>query len=317
MINPDKLNKLFALASGKKVKPEQKEVKKKSFKKDIGKYKGIYSDPLDAWSNWYRDSKKKISPDMSEDHWNEAEANFPGSPDQAKNWLRTDFNSAIESTNPATKEINMRNQMSRSPNWLAEEQLPALATNAMAVSNQNQTKAGVIYKKSIEDRLLQKDLSQLDPEIPADVHTQDALKLETLGLFDASRIVNGRFSSVSNNGSIQPAFSLEIDQDIPEAAEIQTIAEPIFSSAISRALNDSSTLLDANNRASTGAMVNGLQSGNMEIDEWENALSMMNGDRDSVADAGIQGLVKKNPGMNYQDMISNAIDIHDFKKGIK
>ena len=326
MLNPDKLNKLFIMATGKTPAIEQtKQViqtanksKKTRSSMNLAKMRGLYSDPFEAWTKWFRSEQRNVSMDNANDLWSEAEASFPGSPEQARDWMRSETNSLVDHPDPTIKDINLKKYLSKSPDWLSKEMLPTLAQTSATVSDQNLMKSKLAYRKLFMDKLSKIDFSELDPEVPVEVHVEDALKLEALGLLDSAQVFNGRLST-NNSGTIQPAFAL--DQSIqgitpgPEFKAIQEIAEPILTKEIGMALNNTTGIIEMDNKASRAVTRRMLESGNMDLSEWQNAITML-GNQDDVVDSGIKGIVEQNPFMDVEDDISAAIDINNIKRGI-
>ena len=202
MLNPDKLNKLFTMATGKTPAIEQtKQViqtanksKKTRSGMNLAKMRGLYSDPFEAWTKWFRSEQRTVSMDNANDLWSEAEASFPGSPEQARDWMRSETNSLVDHPDPTIKDINLKKYLSKSPDWLSKEMLPTLAQTSATVSDQNLMKSKLAYRKLFMDKLSNIDFSELDPEVPVEVHVEDALKLEALGLLDSAQVFNDRLS---------------------------------------------------------------------------------------------------------------------------
>jgi hypothetical protein len=327
MLNKDKLNKLYTLATGnapaiqqtqkEKIKSNKKSLEKSKY--NLAKMKGLYSDPLEAWQKWYRNERENIPIDSADDFWNEAETQFPGSPDQAKDWLRGEVGSLVDHDDPAIRDINMRNVVSKAPTWLSREMLPDLASTSAQVSNQNLTKTKMVYKQAFVERMKKFNLDDLDPEVPVDVHVEDVLKLEAFGLLDAASIMNGRFA-ISNNGTIQPAFALDSSvtgiEPGPEFGIIQEAVTPMLTQEISTALSNTSGIIEMDNSASRAATRRMLEDGSMDMSEWENAIRIV-GNPDEVIDSGIRGMVAKNPNMDINEIISSAVDIGNIRKGFQ
>ena len=327
MLKAEQLNKLYALATGgRNTKKEQVETIQKidnsktisKAKYELAKYKGMYVDPYEAWTKWYNKIKPSIDSKTADDIWSVAESQFPGSADQAKDWLRQSTKEVTSKADKASQEIAMRNEMSTSPSWLVNEMIPDLQDTSAVVSTQNLGKAKAVYKKSLEQKLDMLDLTQLDPEVPVETHIEDAIKLEMLGMLDGSSIVNGRFVSINQEGQIQPAFSIPYDVGLggPELENIQSVAMPLLKNKIASAISFASAQVEMGNRASGGAYIEMLKNGDLEMDEWQNAISML-GDADGVVNAGIQGMSQKNPFRSDEDIMSSAIDINNIRRGLR
>jgi hypothetical protein len=326
MLNNEKLQKLFTLATGKEpAKPAEtnKKLSKARIEKSkysLAKKRGLIQDPMEAWSRWYREEVKNITQDDADDFWKEAEAEFPGSPEQAKDWVRSETSNQVQNNDPVLKDISMRNTLTKSPTWLAKEMLPELAQTNSAVSTQNLTKVNTVYRKTLTEKLRKMNLSDLDPEVPTDVHVEDAIKLEMMGLLDAARIQNGRFV-VLNNGQPQPAFSLESSSDVgisqgPEMELIQTVAEPLFKKEIDSALQLAIDKVGMDNTTSRAVVRNMLGNGEMPIEDWKGALSVL-GNSEDVISAGMDGMVNQNSFMDEEDILTNTLDIANARRGLQ
>ena len=331
MLNRDKLNKLYTLATGKNL--TQASVKNSinlnskqkldTIQNKRAKYKGLYEDPYNAWVSWYRDIEKDIDTNNSDEAWKIMESNFPGSQEQARDWLRNNIKEETNSkTDKYSQEILLKNKMSKAPSWLAEEMLPDLARLSNDISMQNVSKVKTVYKKDMLDKLLKIQLTELDPEVPVEVHVDDAMKLELLGLLDSATIANGRFVITNENGSIKPAFTLDISQDDttnigigPEADMIREIATPIISNAVDSAINNISDTVAMDNRVASGATIDMLKRGDLDTSEWKNALSIL-GNKDNVISAGIEGMLTNNPYMDPEDIMNSSLDIGSFEREI-
>lgn len=327
MLNTEKLQKLYQLATGKtrqqsSVKEEVSSTSKtklEKIKKNKAKFKGFYSDPYEAWTKWYRESEKDIDSNNANEVWNDFEKEFPGSREQARGWLKNDILQSVDSKDAYQREVNLRNRMTKAPSWLAEEMLPELARTSSIVSNQNTSKMKSVYKKLLNDRINKIDLTGLDPEVPVDVHVEDAMKLELLGLLDSSTISNGRFVITNADGTIKPAFTLDINQDDvsnigigPESEMIKEIAFPVLRNNISAVISNTTNVVAADNRASFGAALQMMKNGDLDVSEWKNVLSLVD-DKEGLRNAGISGLIKSNPFMDEEEMRLSAFDIAELE----
>lgn len=326
MLNNQKLQKLFALATGKKPVDNtnaKKQLSKNRIQKtkyNLAKKRGIIQDPLEAWSRWYNEEFRNITQDDADEFWSEAEKEFPGSSEQAKDWARNNAMSQVGNEDPVLRDISMRNTMNKSPTWLAKEMLPSFAQTASEVSSQNLVKVNSVYRKSLQEKLRTLDLTQLDPEVPSDVHVEDAIKLEKMGLLDSTQIVNGRFA-INNGEQIQPAFSLNEDEDFgisqgPEATLVESVALPVFKKEIETALQAATDMVGVDNTASRAVMRNMLKDGQMPVDEWKGALSIL-GNSEDVVSAGMDGLINQNPYMDQEDILTNTVDIMNARRGLQ
>lgn len=312
-MNEQKLNKLFELATGKRQTVSKiSELKKKvngrkldKVKGKLDKYTKSYTSPIQAWTAWYNDSKKDISEDTANQFWEYAKNQFPGTEDEAKDFIRKDFDSSVDSKDIAIKEQKMKNELGKYPSWLRSEKIPELDITGAAVSSQNLTKTKLLYKKVLEDKLNKLNLTELDPDVPVEVHVDDLLKLELFNQLDAAQVVNGRLFVNNGNESV-PAFSLtEAEEDLgPEAEIIYSIAPDIFAQSVSTAIQNSQENQGISNRASSGLALNMLQNGDLPVEEWGSAMSLL-GNPDSI-EKGFNGLVRKDPYMTDEDVDFNV-----------
>jgi hypothetical protein len=322
-VNPNKLLKLFELATGEQPKTRQiAEVKTNHNKKKISsaksklsKYRGVYKDPLKAWQEWFREIRSDITSNSADDIWTMAEQEFPGSPDDAKNWLRGDIAAEIEDSDPVIKEQKLRNRMMTSPEWAAQENLPELNRLGGTVTNQNLTKVRAMYATSLEQKIMQLQLTELDPDVPIEVHVEDLMTLESLNALDGAQIVNGRVSVVNPNGQVQPAFSVreaqskEMDPTSPELQMVYSVAPRIFKEAVESAIAVSQENLKLANKAASGASINMLKNGSLPMDEWGNALNLI-GDKTGGIGLGLEGMLAKKPNMSEEELLMHSTDAY-------
>lgn len=320
MLNPDKLQRLFELATGRK--PEQQrvvEAKKKASglertKKRKQIFKELHKDPVTAFERWYQDSLKDVNSDNADEFWADAEADFPGSPEQARNWLRSNVQRPTE---PTKKEFTLRNTMSKAPSWLQQELSPELADAERVVASQNLSKSQLAYRKVLQDKLGKFDFTTLDPDVPAEIHTDDMLKLEMMGLLDTASIVEGRFVTLNKDGTIQPAFALENSADAgglglgPEIEIITKTAKPIFEKAVISGLDVVAQTQSMNNRTISGAGLNMLP--NMDVSEWSTVLGAMPPeDVKGAIQAGFNKRAEIDPFASNEDVLADALSIEDL-----
>jgi hypothetical protein len=321
MLNTDKLNKLYKLATGNKSEqatPKSKDrLKLDKAEKSLRSYRSAYSDPVDAWSKWVAEQDQNIDADNADDVWNMAEKEFPGSQEQARDQIRNQIRSRISSNDPSIREQQLRNTMIKSPSWLNQELEEELRTASTVSSNQNLFKSKSVYLKSLEQKLGKFNFQELDPDVPADVHVMEAVKLEALGLLDTAKIVNGRFVVMGKGGSIQPAFSVtqeaelsgELNTESPEIQMIMQLAPSIVKKYVEPAMQSTQGIMSMENRASRGAALQMLRGGSLPVDRWGEALSLLNENQGAGINEGIAGLAEQNPNMNEEDAAKYSMDI--------
>lgn len=320
MLNPDKLQKLFEIATGRK--PEQirmAETKKKvtgleRSKKRKQIFKELYKDPVTAFERWYQDSLKDVNSDNADEFWADAEADFPGSPEQAKDWLRSNIQRPQD---PTAKEFTLRNTMSKAPSWLQSELSPELADAERVVTSQNLSKSQVAYRKVLQDKLTKFDFSSLDPDVPAEIHVDDMLKLELMGLLDTASVTEGRFVVTNKDGTIQPAFALGNSDEAggfglgPETEILAKMAKPMFEKAVVAGLDLGAQTQSMNNRAVTGAGLQMLP--DMDISEWSTVLGAMpKEDVPGAIQAGFNKRAEIDPFASNEDVLADALSIEDL-----
>jgi hypothetical protein len=125
------------------------------------------------------------------------------------------------------------------------------------------------------------------------------------------------------NGQIQPAFSIlmdfesKIDTNSPEIQTIMNTAPNICKRFISKALDSNKEITGMNNRASSGAALNMLGSGDMDSSQWGEALSLLNGNTSGGIARGVEGLVSQNPNINEEEAMKHATDIYSQYGGMQ
>jgi hypothetical protein len=100
----------------------------------------------------------------------------------------------------------------------------------------------------------------------------------------------------------------------PEMETIQEVATPLLQDRISTALSIAASQVEMGNKASGGAYLDMLRNGDLEVNEWQNAISML-GDSEGVVDTGIAGMANRNPFMSDSDILSSAVDIGTLLRG--
>lgn len=308
-MNQEKLNQLFELATGRRKQETKQTISKGSINKatkaknSFKLFAGSYADPITAWQKWYEDSRKNIDSENIDDVWKFAEDNHPNGKEEARNYLRS---SAPASKNPVTAESQLRESLTKSPSWFVQEKLPELNQLGSVVSNQNLIKARQIYANSLQTTLMNLPLTDLDPDVPSEVHINDLLKLELLGSAQTASIVNGRFAISDKSGKIIPAFMLDQPSELAAGASVDPaemdilsdlvpeVATPIIESALSNARGS----LELGNKAASGVALQMLQKG-MPVEKWGDAFSLI-GNND--IDAGLNGLIENND-YGYEDLI--------------
>lgn len=333
MLNQDKLNKLFSLATGrngesvkeKVVSMKQIQSKKRGekVKSRLPAYRGLFKDPIEAWTRWYEDSRKEMSSDNADDVWSHAASQHPQGEVAAKDYARRSASSHLSEKDPFMAETGLRNEMSQSPSWLRDEMAPNLASAANATQAQNNFKAKKVYEQSLMQKLGQMNLNELDQDVPAEVHVDELVKLELLGLTDMASIVNGRFAVADEKGAIRPVYDLDdpndvasgIESDNPEMEMINSVVPKIAKSMISTAMRMGRTEQAKNNKAASGVAIGMLGRG-MDVEDMGGAMSLMNDDSGGALRAGIRGRASIGP-QTQDEMIMEAGDIADQYGGVE
>ena len=320
MLNQNKLQKLFEIATGQQPETQRLTAAKKKTntldrvkkRKDI--FKSIYNDPFDAFEKWYQDSLKDVSSDNADEFWSEAEQEVPGSPDQAKDWLRSQVK---KPTDPAARESSLRNTMTKAPSWLNQELSPELANTEQEVTSQNLSKSQLAYRKVLENKLEAFKFDQLDPDVPAEIHVDDMIKLELMGLLDGASIIEGRFATTNRDGSIQPAFALSNSTEAngvglgPETELITKMAKPLFERAVVDGLDTGIATQEMNNRAVTGAGLQMLP--NTDVSEWSTILGAMpKQDIPAAVQQGFNRRAEIDPFASGEEMLADSLSIEDL-----
>lgn len=323
MLSQDKLRKLYALASGRPIesavtprpKPDTTPLKNK-----LDRYKTAYEDPHTAWSNWANEAKKSVTAETADDVWDFAEQNYPGDPAQARDAIRNNIRSGI-SQEPVAKEVDMRNAMQSSPSWMQGELMPEMAMTSSKVASQNSAKAKSMYAMALGKKLRTLDLSQLDIDVPSEVHTKEFIIAEMMNRLDEAQIVNGRLCLLSPQGEVQPVYTMTESPDVqnmlasgsPEISMISDVANRIVVPAINEAMTSNKEMGSMDNRAAGGAAIKMLKSGDVPISDWGSLLGMINGDGLS---AGMEGLAARNPHMSPEDELMSGMDIYEQYGGM-
>lgn len=228
----------------------------------------------------------KLQKDAAKEYWSIFQANYPGGPEAAKTAAVERIQAGLKTkASPVEKEFYLRDAVATMPEWAKDTFYPELASAQMAVSNANLSKAQELFKMATVNKL--KDIDALDPEVSKATHVEDFLKLESLNLSGAARVVNGRFGMVDKNGSFILASELqdrkEIFEDgvgapsVAEQQEVINLVKDIADFQIEKNLERTRTRIANDNSAIKMKAMDNLRKGFYNKDSWETAFSMIDG----------------------------------------
>ena len=326
-IDPNKMNSLYQMATGKNTESSMHEdLRIKNSKLSLAKARdasiftrGANKDPYIAFTKWWDVTRENVDSYNRNDYWDLALKLFPGDETQAKDWLRTEIGKP--SGDSYGEEVALRNHMSVAPDWAQAEISPKLSYLQSTNSNQNLMKAVSLYKKNLTQRLTKLSENPLDLDVPEEQHIQDFLKLEAMNLLDVASVQNGRLLTANDKGVFVPAFMIEErdqvlsknSQGTPEAGEMDLIyraAPDIIRSSIKSNLDNVRQMANVGNKAASASAMKILENGDMKIEDWAEAYSITSGiEPDSVLTAGIRGLAKNNPYRTAEEIHGDSAKI--------
>ena len=227
-----------------------------------------------------------LQKDAAKEYWSLFETKYPGGSEAAKEAAVAKVKTGLSAkTTPAEKEFYLRDSIDTMPAWAKEQFYPELASAQMAVSNANLSKAQEVYRMSVTSKL--KQLDALDPEVSKATHIEDFIKLESLNLTGAARVVNGRIGMVDKKGNFIMANELkdrtEIFEDgigspsVAEQQEVIGLIKDITDYQVGANLERTRTKIANDNSAIKLRAIDGLKKGFYSKDSWETAFSMIDG----------------------------------------
>lgn len=290
--------------------------------KEMSLNKVSNSDPYLAFTSWFDSTQKYVDNDNRNDYWNLVLKNFPGSSEQANQFLKAHIESKSKGDFYA-EEVNLRNMMTKLPDWAVNQVKPRLDFLQSQNSNQNLMKAVNLYKTNLKQRLSKLGEQPLDLDVPEEEHIKDFLKLESLNLLDVARIENGRLVTVNEKGTIVPVFQVEDRKQIlnkdkngnPMPSEmdlIYKIAPDLISDTVKKNIQKSKELAQLGNKTASATAMRMLESGDLAIPNWGEAMSITSElEPQTVLDAAIRGLVKKDPYKSRDSIIADVMQIEN------
>ena len=290
--------------------------------KEVGLSKVSNSDPYLAFTSWFDSTQKYVDNDNRNDYWNLVLQNFPGSSEQANQFLKAHIESKAKGDFYA-EEVNLRNLMTKIPDWAIKEYKPRLDFLQSQNSNQNLMKAVNLYKTNLKQRLEKLGEQPLDLDVPEEEHIKDFLKLESLNLLDVARIENGRLVTVNEKGTIVPVFQIEdrkqiLSKDkngnpIPSEMDlIYKVAPDLIANTVKQNLQKSKELSTIGNKTASAAAMRMLESGDLDIPNWGEAMSITSElEPQTVLNSAIRGLIKKDPYKSRDKIIADVMQIEN------
>lgn len=288
--------------------------------KEISIAKGSSKDPYEVFTKWFDSTQKYVDNSNRNKYWEIALQLFPGSVEQAKDFLKNHIN-AKSKGDSYQEEISLRNLATKIPDWAVDEVKPRIDFLQSQNANQNLMKAINLYKKNLTSRLDKLTENPLDLDVPEEEHVKDFLKLEGLNLLDVAKVENGRLITANDKGIIVPAFQIEDRKQVlkkdpngtplpSEMDVIYKVAPDLIREAVSKNLQKSKELVNLGNKAASASAMNMLESGSLDVPNWGEAFSIINNlEPDTVLRSAIKGSSKKNPYRSVNDIVSHVMEI--------
>jgi hypothetical protein len=218
---------------------------------------------------------------------------------------------------PVAKEFFLRERLDNTPDWAKKEFEPLLGELSSIVANSNYAKAQQVYMKDLDVRATKlAALSELDPDISIETHTNDLLKLEQMNLMELTKVKQGRVGVFNKLGNFVPAFGITdrnsiLEDDvygspsIEEQIVIRNLAPTIIKKAIQGNLAVARNKILSNERTSISVAEQYLKQGDFDFDKWDTAFSMLH--NISIYDKlkmGLQGEIKSGRIKTEEDLRS-------------
>ncbi len=185
------------------------------------------------------------------------------------------------------KEFFLRERLADTPVWARKELDPVLGELSAVVANANYSKSQQVYMQDLDSRMGRfMTTAQLDPDIPTETHTSDAVRLEQLNLMSLGKVQSGRIGVYNEKGVFFPAFGIKDRSEIfkqdpngsPSLQEqrlVRELAPNIIRKTVEGNLATRRRTIQSEERASTVVASNYLKTGAFGIDKWDTAFSML------------------------------------------
>lgn len=214
------------------------------------------------------------------------------------------------------KEFFLRERLNKTPQWARKELDPLLGEISTNVANSNYSKAQQIYMNDLDARITSLVAkTEFDPDIPLDIHTQDAVKLEQLNLLEVGRVEQGRIGVYNEKGKFYPAFGIKdrneifpndvtTNPSIQEQDVVRSLSPNIIRKAIEGNLAFNRSNIQIQEKIGSSIASNYLTTGAFGIDKWNTAFAMLpNVTNYDKLKQGIQGEIFSGRITSEKDLI--------------
>lgn len=185
------------------------------------------------------------------------------------------------------KEFFLRERLTNTPAWARKELDPILGELSAIVANSNYSKSQQVYMQDLDARIGKFMVSaDLDPDIPSETHTADAVRLEQLNLMSLGKVQQGRLGVYNEKGVFFPAFGIKDRKEIfanetagspsiQEQSVIRDLSPNIIRKAVEGNLAVRRNKIQAQERTSTTVASKYLREGVFNMEKWDVAFSML------------------------------------------
>lgn len=250
-------------------------------------------------------------------YWNKYIELSPFKPEETKNKLIDKITYELSLFNtPTEKEHFLRDSISKWPSWLTKEYKDDLQNYSVRNADANLNKAKLVYKDDLTTRLKEFLTSPLDPDVSEGVHYKDILNLETNGLLNVSKVINGRFGVVDKKGSFIPATDLQNRSDIledsiskptvDEQLMVNELAPSFIKEFVNLNLTNQRNKIKTDNKVTEGFAGMLLDNGTLPIEKWSEAFSMFEKpEYSSLIKRGLIGQINNGKVNTHEDMVKS------------
>lgn len=278
--------------------------------------------------DWFNKTRDLVINDYNQDEYYQLFYNaYPGSPQDADNFLMTTLQGTVLDTPDLDqKEILLRNSMSRLPLHLQEHFKPAMDILVNTVSFKNASKASALYKDDLSKRASVFATKQWDTDVPRDVHLNDMVKLESLGLLQYADVYNGRLGVATKDGTVLPAFDInsasqvfpdsQVSSSNPTSAEIgviMNIAPGLLGKTLDTAIGKQKQDLMVSSMATSELGFKMLEKGELDIPEWSQAIGLIQrANSHDVLNAGLNGYIETGKIASRSDLTRSMTTVRSY-----
>lgn len=263
-------------------------------------------------------------------YWSVYSRMYPGSVSDAnKSIVQTITKAAMTKPTLDAKEYYLRDVVTTLPSEIASQFQKPLAGLGAITSSANLSKAQQLYRQGLMERLISSLDSDLDPDVPFEVHREEFARLERMNLLPQAKVYNGRLGILDSNGSIRMAIDIPDRTSVDPAGigapapdeelMVSNLSADLISMAVRQNLERSRDKVKLDNRLVQNTIREDLTNGNFKTHEWANVFNILSEDDPlAVVSNGLKGEINSGRISSPEELqqgIFMALDLYSSVLG--